>query len=329
MCVIYLGNQCLKPRTRIFQLPKLLILLCSILLSSQSLAQSLRVGTTLWPGYEPLYLAQEIKAYKENIRMINYPSTSEVLRAFKNRTVEVAALTLDEVVQLAESDIDVEIILVLDISDGADVIMAKPNVKNMQGLIGAKIAVESTAVGAYILSRALEVHNIKIEQVSLVNVENSSHKDAYINKLADAVVTYEPVRTQLLNEGAIEVFNSKEISGEVVDVLVAHKDVVNNHQEALVDISQGWFKALKQIQDEPVDSYRFIASRMKVSTREAKESYFGLTLPSLAENKTLLTGPDAPLRQTFKRLTQHMKNSGLIRQGTQPEVVLNSSFLPE
>lgn len=261
--------------------------------------------------------------------MINYPSTSEVLRAFKNRTVEVAALTLDEVVLLAESDIPVEIILVLDISEGADVIMARPEVKNMQGLIGAKIAVESTAVGAYILSRALEVHNIQIEQVSLVNVENSSHKDAYINELADAVVTYEPVRTQLLNAGAIEVFNTKEISGEVVDVLVAHKDTVNKYQDTLTDISQGWFKALKQIQDEPVDSYRFIASRMKISTREAKESYFGLSLPNLAENRRLLSGPQAPLLQTFKRLTIHMKNNGLIRQGTQPEVVLNPSFLPE
>lgn len=319
----------MMPITGILQLHKLLTLICFVLLSSQSLAQPLRVGTTLWPGYEPLYLAQEIKAYKEDIRMINYPSTSEVLRAFKNRTVEVAALTLDEVVQLAESDIPVEILLVLDISEGADVIMAKPEIKNMQGLVGAKIAVESTAVGAYTLSRALEVHNININQVSLVNVENSSHKDAYLSKLADAVVTYEPVRTQLLNAGAIEIFSSKEIPGEIVDVLVAHQDVIKSHSDALSDISRGWFKALKQIQDEPVDSYRFIASRMKVSTREAKESYFGLSLPSLAENKRLLNGAEAQLQQTFKRLTKHMKNSGLIRQGTQPVAVLNSSFLPE
>jgi NitT/TauT family transport system substrate-binding protein len=241
----------------------------------------------------------------------------------------VAALTLDEVVLLEESDIPVEIILVLDISEGADVIMAKPELKNMQGLIGAKIAVESTAVGAYTLSRALEVHNIKIDQVSLVNVENSSHKDAYTNDIADAVVTYEPVRTQLLNAGAIEVFNSTEIPGEIVDVLVAHKDVVSSHSDELFDISQGWFKALKQIKDEPVDSYRFIASRMKVTTREAKESYYGLSLPSLMENKKLLTGPQAPLEQSFSLLTKHMKRTGLIRQSTMPKIVLNPKFLPQ
>ena len=305
------------------------LLLSSLLLTSQlTLADPLRVGTTLWPGYEPLYLAEEINAYKEDIRMIDYPSTSEVLRAFKNRIVEVAALTLDEVVLLEESNIPVQIILVLDVSEGADVIMVRPELKNIQGLKGARVAVESTAVGAYTLSRALEVHNIDISDISLVNVENSSHKEAYENNTADAVVTYEPVRTQLLNLGAIEVFNSTEIPGEIVDVLVVHQDVSQTHKDELYDISKGWFKALKHMKDEPVASYNFIASRMKLTPREAKESYIGLSLPSLDKNKLMLTGHSAPLAKTFDRLTQHMKNSGLIQPSAKPKAVLNTQFLP-
>lgn len=310
-----------------FRLIKL-FLASSILFSSISFAQPLRVGTTLWPGYEPLYLAKEINAYKEDIRMIEYPSTSEVLRAFKNRTVEAAALTLDEVVLLAESEVPVEIVLVLDISEGADVIMARPELKNIQGLIGARVAVESTAVGAYTLSRALEIHNIDISQIILVNVENSSHKDAYTNNTADAVVTYEPVRTQLLNEGAIEIFNSTEIPGEIVDVLVVHKDFIDSHADELSDISQGWFKALAQMKEQPTRSFTFIASRMKITPEEAKESFIGLSLPSLDKNKTMLSNSPNSLAKTFNRLTQHMKDSGLIRSSTKTKAILNPQFLP-
>lgn len=305
-----------------------LILAAAALLSNTVLAQPLRVGTTLWPGYEPLYLAKEMNVYKEDIRMIEYPSTSEVLRAFKNHTLEVAALTLDEVVLLAESNVPVEIILVLDISEGADVIMARPAIKNMKGLVGARVAVESTAVGAYTLSRALEVHNISISQVSLVNVENSSHKDAYTNNIADAVVTYEPVRTQLLTEGAIEIFNSTEIPGEIVDVLVVHQDTIKSHEDELVDVLQGWFKALTQMKNEPKSSFDFIASRMKITPSEAKDSYIGLSLPSLEANKAMLSAPTFTLEKTFDRLTQHMKNSGLILPATNPKAMLNSQFLP-
>tara|TARA_B110000196_G_scaffold204543_1_gene175268 strand:+ start:1765 stop:2718 length:954 start_codon:yes stop_codon:yes gene_type:complete len=299
------------------------IFFCSI-----SYSHTLRVGTTLWPGYEPLYLANKINAYEGDIRMINYPSTSEVLRAFKNKTLEVAALTLDEVLFLAASDTPIDIILVLDISEGADVIMGRPELKNMNGLIGARIAVESTAVGAYTLSRALEIHNITIEQVSLVNVEHSSHKESYIKGIADAVVTFEPVRTQLLNKGAIELFSSKEIPGEIIDVLVVHKNTPKTHGSELSDLLQGWFKALTYLKNEADESHRFIASRMKISPNDAKESYFGLTLPSLDQNKALLTGEPAPLQKTLKRLTKHMMRSQLIDSDSTQNAVLNPSFLP-
>mgnify|MGYP000139954232 CR=1 FL=1 len=306
-----------------------ILILSSLFFSSISAASPLRVGTTLWPGYEPLYLAQDIKAFKEDIRIIHYPSTSEVLRAFKNKTLEAAALTLDEIVSLEESGIELEIILVLDVSEGADVIMAKPEIKNMQGLIGASVAVESTAVGAYTLSRALEIHGIDISKIHLVNVENSSHRLTYESNLADAVVTYEPVRTQLLNAGAIEIFNSSEIPGEIIDVLAVHKDIIQSHKTELLDISQGWFKALKYMKDEPISSYKFIASRMKVNTREAKESYFGLSLPNLKKNKELLSGTPPPLVETFKRLTQHMKNNHLISPSFSSLTTVNTQFLPE
>jgi NitT/TauT family transport system substrate-binding protein len=316
------------PDIWILQPLKLLMLTLSIFLSATSYSQTLRVGTTLWPGYEPLYLAEEIKAYQHDIRMINYSSTSEVLRAFSSHSIEAAALTLDEAVLLAESKIPVDIILILDISEGADVIMGRPELKNMQGLIGARIAVESSAVGAYTLTRALEIHNIDINKVTLINVENSSHKFAYINHKADAVVTYEPVRTQLLNEGAIELFNSKEIPGEIVDILVVHKGLLSTHRDALLDITQGWFKALKHIKDEPIDSYSFIASRLKISHKEVKESYVGLTLPSLNENKTLLSGNPAPLNKTLDRLTQHMLKNRLISADSFTNATINPSFLP-
>jgi NitT/TauT family transport system substrate-binding protein len=307
---------------------KPLLVLISIIYCSISHSQTLRIGTTLWPGYEPFYLAKEIKAYKSDIRMITYPSASEVLRAFKSRTLEAAALTLDEVLFLVESNIPIEIILVCDISEGADVIMGRPELKNMQGLIGASIAVESTAVGAYTLSRALELHNIGIDQISLVNVEHSDHKNTYKQGVTDAVVTYEPVRTQLLNEGAIELFNSKEIPGEIVDVLVVHKSTLDTHQTELNDIVEGWFMALDYLNDQPAASYEFIASRMKVSIEEAQESYFGLTLPSLSKNKEFLTGDSALLKKTLKNLSEHMIRSKLINPDRSAKTVFNSSFLP-
>lgn len=291
-------------------------------------ARELRIGTTLWPGYEPLYLAEHIDAYQQNARIINYPSTSEVLRAFKNKALEAAALTLDEVAALVEQEIPISVILVCDISDGADVIMAHPSIGNMQDLKGKRVAVESTAVGAYVLSRALEVHNIGFTDITLVNAENSDHFTTYKNNEADAVVTYEPVRTRLLRAGANEIFNTKEIPGEVVDVLVVHNDYLESHKKSILDMTSAWFKALDFMQDNPKAAYSYIASRHKITSQEVEASFDGLKLPDLKENKQLLSGKYPPLQTTLDKLAILMKEGGILISNIDTNGVITPEFLP-
>ncbi len=56
----------------------------------------INIGTNVWPGYELLYLARELNLLPQKVRLIEYNNTSEVMRAFRNRTIQGAALTLDE-----------------------------------------------------------------------------------------------------------------------------------------------------------------------------------------------------------------------------------------
>jgi len=79
----------------------------------------IRIGTNVWPGYEPLYLARDIGLYdKAKVQLVEYPSASGVIRALKSRSIEAAALTLDEVLVLLQHKIPVRVVLVMDISVG-------------------------------------------------------------------------------------------------------------------------------------------------------------------------------------------------------------------
>jgi len=181
----------------------------------------LRVGTNIWPGYEPLYLAQSLGNYAQvPIRLVEYPSASEVMRAFRNQTLEAAALTLDEVLALREDGIPVTVVLVNDVSDGADVIVARQGISSMKALKGKKIALEAGALGAYMITRALEINGMTLEDIQVINKDVNMHEAALLHKEVDAAVTFEPVRTRLLNAGGNEIFNSRKIPGEIVDVLV-------------------------------------------------------------------------------------------------------------
>lgn len=278
--------------------------------------KQMRIGTNVWPGYEPLYVARE-KGWLEqaHIKLVEYPSASEVMRAFRNKTLEAASLTLDEVIQLSESKVPVKVVLVHDISAGADVIMARTGINSMQDLKGKRIGVESGALGAYMITRALETHDMTLSDIEVVNMDVNLHESAFTRGQVDAVVTFEPVRTKLLALGGREIFTSKEIPGEVVDVLVVHEDYLNGYRDKVIKLVDVWFNALAFKRDNLQEFAELSSHRLKVSRKEVIDSYNGLLLPERSDNLALLEGKNPKLHHTLIKIRRVLEQHGLIEKG--------------
>ena len=276
-----------------------LCLLLVVLAPSLRAQQVLRLGTNVWPGYEPLYLAAEREAWKArfNVRLVEYPSATEVQRAFRNRVLEAAALTLDEVLALRVAELPVKVVAVLDISAGGDVILARPEFADFQALEHRRIGVESGALGAYVISRALEINGMSLADVEVVPMDVSAHERAYVDGRVDAVVTFEPVRTRLLTAGAQEVFTSNQIPDEIVDVLVVYESVLATQGDVVRQLIRDWFRTLDYMKREPAAAARFTARRLRITPQEVVSSYEGLYLPGPEENAALLSGGLIPTLQ--------------------------------
>nr|WP_254446599.1 hypothetical protein [Dolichospermum sp. UHCC 0259] len=54
----------------------------------------------------------------------------------------------------------------MDISHGADVILGKPEIKDMKALKGKKVGVESSSLGAFFIARALEKNGMSVKNYS-------------------------------------------------------------------------------------------------------------------------------------------------------------------
>ncbi len=283
-------------------------------------AAPIRLGTNLWPGYEPLYLARSLGLLDgDAIRLVEYPSASEVIRAFSNHSIEAAALTLDEALLLLQQQLAVRVVLVMDLSEGGDVVMARPDILSFSDLKGRVIGVESGALGAYVISRALDLNNLTLADVQVKSVPVSAHEQAYRRGEVDAVVTFEPVRSKLLEAGARELFSSRQIPAEIVDVLVVREDVLQRRRVALEQLLEGWFGALAYMEREPLLAARMMAERLGVSPREVRASYDGLRLPGRRENRLMLGGATPSLYRTMDKIHQIMVAQALLHR----EVELN------
>jgi len=287
----------------------------------------MRIGTNLWIGYEPLYLAADQQQWPAaELRLIEYPSATEVLRAFRNHALEAASLTLDEVLLLRQSDIPVQVVLVHDISDGADVIVARPEIDSFKALRGRRIAVESGALGAFVLTRALSLHQMSIADVEVHHLPIDRHQASYLAGEVDAAVTFEPVRTKLLNAGAVERFSSREIPGEIVDVLVVHQAFIDEHPQQVRRLVNGWFEALDHLQQKPEQAAAFMSQRLGVSSDEVHASFDGLRFPNRAENRRLL-GDDGELYTTLRLLADVMRSESLVSDAISTTALLTDRAL--
>ena len=284
--------------------------------SSDHHSSSLRLGTNVWLGYEPLHLAQELGFFQnKNIHLTEYSSTTQVLRAYRNNAIDAAALTLDEVLQLVDQGYTPKIILVTDFSNGADAVVAQAELKHFKDLEGRKIGVENSALGAFFISRALQINEMKAEQIQLVPLEIGEQRQAFEIRKVDAVVTFEPVRSQLLNNGARSLFDSSQIAGEIVDVLVVKQSVLSAKPEQIDAIMSGWFRALEYMKHNKVQATGIMASRLKLKPDAVTEAFKLIKIPDETENRVLLgNDSSAKLRTTAKSLSAIMCNQGLIEK---------------
>ena len=289
----------------------------------------LKVGTNLWPGYESLYLAQDL-GYFDNkpIKLVELPSATEVSHAFRNGALDVAALTLDEALVLMQYVPDLRVILVMDVSAGADVLLAKPTITSLAGLKGKRVGVENTAVGAILLDGALHAEKLNISDIKFQSIMVNEHESAYKNGLVDAVVTFEPHKSKLISLGAITLFDSSQIPGRIVDVLVTRQSVIEQDKEPLKTVIASHFKALEYLKQNTSDATLRIAPRLGVPSTEVMKQFEGITLPNVLENHNYLSVESSTLSAAVDKLISLMKGKKLLFKSIDPSKLINGNFLP-
>ena len=291
---------------------------------------ALRIGTNVWIGSEPLYLARELgRLDPAAVQLVEYPSASEVLRAFRNQAIDGMVISLDELFGLAADGLQPRIILVVDVSHGADVVVGRRGMRTMHDLKGKSVAVESSALGAFVLSRALALNGMQAGDVNVVHLESNEQPIAFEKGQVDGAVTFDPYRAQFLRAGAKTLFDSTQIPGEIVDLVAVRATVLERRPKAIQALLSGWFGAIDYMKREPADAARRMGVRQQTTGEQFLEAQKGLRVPSREENLQMLGGAKPELAVAGRQLMALMVDAKLLRTGIDIEGILAPGPLAE
>lgn len=318
------------PRRRAFVVPTVAMLIIFISGCVADYEAPLRFGSNVWPGYEPVYLARSLGYLdKKKIKLVEYLSATQAMRGLTNGSIESAGLTLDEALLLRQQGVDVKIVLAMDFSAGADALVVRSGIDNLVDLKGKHVAAETTALGAYMIHRVLDLAGLELKDIHLVRRGVSHHERVFANGEVDAVITFDPIRTRLLKQGGKVLLDTRDLAGEVVDVMVVRTDAFDKHKENINSLIKAWYKTLDYIEKNKEKAVGKMSVRMNVSAEDVSDSLDAVEFPNEIENRLLLLDMKHGLLEQAKSLSKVMYDNDLITSPVNAQGLFDENLLLE
>jgi len=288
----------------------------------------LRIATHLWPGYEFMFLARQEGWLNKHVQLLETLSATDSLQALRTNMADGAALTLDEVLRARAEGIQLTVVLIFDISAGADMLLAKPNINKLADLKGKHIALEQGALGEIMLTQALKAASLKPTDVTQISLSINQHKRAWQDPSIDAIITYEPIASQLIAQGANDLFDSRQTPNLIIDTLAIRQSAIHKYKDEIKHLIAVHFKALDQFNHNLQDASYRMSTHLQVTPQNVSRSYKGLTLPNSLKNHQIIENNIRKLINSTKILSDIMINAHILNHPDNRELLFSTEFLP-
>lgn len=288
------------------------------------------IAAHIWSGYELMFLADDLSWLdKRRIQLRQTSSATESLRLLREGSVDGAALTLDEVLRARRDGLMLTIVMVFDISAGADALVATPDIRQLSDLKGRRVGYEPGAVGEWMLVNILQKSGLNHDDVQRVPLTFDQHEHAF-GRQVDAVVTYEPVVSRLMDRNALKLFDSREIPDTIVDVLALRSDrMPAMNQHTIRQLIDAVFRARQHLALNSADSAYRMARRFGLPADRVLSSFRGLVLPDADYNERLLGGEQPVLRQRAANLAASLPSTNRSAIIDDFDELMTSAYLPD
>lgn len=267
-------------------------------LSGQA-AETMKIGTVVWAGYGPFYVADKKDLFKPHgldveLQFFNDPAL--IPTAMMSRALDGGMLTYDQVVASVAKGLKHRVVMPIDFSNGGDAIVADASINSVADFKGKKVGYNPLSPSDFLLAYALQQNGMTEKDIQPVNMTPEGIPGAMASGNLPVGVTYEPNVSQILSMGSGDkfkvVYSSKDAPGLITDVLVFDEAVIAKEPAAIRGMIEGYLDGLAYMQEHPEESAEIIGEVLGVSAEEATEQMSGAYNIPLAEMGKSFTPSD-------------------------------------
>lgn len=294
------------------------------------------IGWSIYAGWMPWPYAQQagiVDKWADKYGLeINFVQVNDYVESVNQYTAGqldgVTVANMDALTIPAAGGKDTSAIIVGDYSNGNDGVLLK-DAASLSDINGRQVYLVELSVSHYLLARALDNVGLTMTDISTVNTSDADIAGAFTSPEVSAAVAWNPQLTTMREApGAVPVFSSADIPGEIVDLLVVDTATLQANPDLGKALAGIWYEtmALMAQDDEEGSAARAAMAELAGTTPEIFEGQLATTFlyTNPADAVAATTAP--ALIETMDRVRSFSFSQGLFGQGASTVDAVGMSF---
>lgn len=261
-----------------------------------------------WFGFAPVFVAEAEGYFEEEDLTVTTAFDNDranVLPAMASGSVDCTMRTIGESMSRPRSaDTTGTIIGTIDISVGADGVVAGAEIQEVADLIGKTFAGEINHPGTVMVQHALMSEGKSIKDVDMRLIATDDSIAVFEDKDIAAVATWEPMLSSIVKgssrDGAHVLLSSADFEGLITDIILVRTDDLNANPQKYAKFLRGIYRAIDLYMTDPDKFIALSAPEFDVPDAEMKEALAGVKYTSYEETLEYMPASgEGQLKQVF------------------------------
>ena len=271
--------------------------------------ETIRCVFPFWFGFAPVFVAQEEGYFESEELEVTTAFDNDranVLPAMSSGAIDCTMRTIGESMSRPrKADTTGTVIGTIDISIGADGVVAAGDIKSVADLVGKTMAGEINHPGTTLVQHALAQIGKDISDVNIKLIATDDSMAIFEDTSISAVATWEPMMSSIIKntsrEGAHLLLTSADYEGLITDIILVRTDDFRENPGKYRKFLRGIYRAIDLYNADPDKFIAISAPFFDVPAAEMKEALEGVKYTSYEESVAYLptSSDDGKLKDVF------------------------------
>nr|WP_294369984.1 ABC transporter substrate-binding protein [uncultured Ruminococcus sp.] len=284
--------------------------------TSDSSAEPIKLAVYPLPSPYFEYAMESLELFTKNnanVELVEFAQYSDVIQALDSGSVDASIMGITEAVTPIANGLDLDIVLMTDYSAGMDGIVAAPGINSVKDLKGKTIATNIGTMNHMLLLTALEQAGLSESDVNITNMSEGDATAALVGGSIDAASIFDPQMSKAAKEGGGKViFSSKDLPGELSDVLIIKDSIVKDRADEVQGIVDAWYQVQDKYNKDSDSVVDLISPKAELTNDEFYSLLDGIDIATKDYNKEVFANNGEKMTSLVTKVANFLKDADCI-----------------